>query len=317
MMSPAYISWVGHGAASLAAPGIFTDATMNMFGFDASRDAMQATVDTLLNPAAGPIHYDVAVPIAMVSFMDIAKCTSGTDIVGWLPGREAALWIPLIEKHPDPLKDRFVFWAPYIFISYTIGMLTGREIWGWPKVLGTITVPSDNPGSTTFSCASTYFPTLAADTCGVEGPLLQVRQTATSPTGPAIWHKAEDAVTALVGSFLGTLAEEFARALHISPQVPSVALKQFRDPAVESVAAYQAIVDSPIAPTTFNGGGMLLDSFALEITTCESHQIVQDFLGTTPEPGSTTIPITHAAWIGMDFNALNGRNVVVAGQVPG
>lgn len=311
MSTPAYVNWVGHGAASLAAPGVFTDAKMNMFGFNASKDAMQATVDKLLNPAAGAIRYEVAVPIAMASFMDIAKCTSGTDIVGWLPGREVALWIPLIEKHPDPLKDRFVFWAPYIFISYTIGMLTGREIWGWPKVLGTITVPSDDSGGTTYTCASTYFPTLSAETRGVEGTLLEIKQTANSPTKPTTWRKAEDAIAGLVGSFLGKLAEEFAHALHISPHVPSVALKQFRDPADENIAAYQAIVDSPIAPTTFKGGGMLFDSFTLEITTCESHQIIRDFLGCAPDPGSTTIPITHSAWIGMDFEALNGANVVV------
>ena len=308
-----YISWVEHGGASLAAPGVFTDATMHMFGFEADKSAMQATVDKLLNPAATDnIRYEVAVPIGMISFMDIAQCTSGTDIVGWLPGREVAMWIPLIEKHSDPLKDRFVFWAPYICISYTIGMLTGREIWGWPKVLGDIQVPSDSPGSTDFSCATTYFPTLSPTTKGVTGTLLKVRPTSQSSKEAPIWTSAKDAIAGLIGTFLGGLAEHIAQALHISPQVPSVALKQFREPADEKVACYQAIVNSPIAPTQFEAGGPLFDTFELDITTCESHQIVQDFFGRAPDPGKTTIPIKYAAWIGMDFEALAGSNVCVA-----
>ena len=313
MSAPSFISWLGHGAASLAAPGVFTDATMHMFGFEADQAAMQKTVDTLLNPAGcGQVSYEVALPLGMVSFLDIAQCTSGTDVVGWLPGRETAFWIPLIEKHADPLDDRFVFWSPYIFISYTIGMVTGREIWGWPKVLADITVASDNPADPVYACKTTYFPTLAATTRGLTDTLFQITSTPGSGVAASLWTDAEDAVAGLIGTFLGGLAGKLAAALHLSPELPSVALKQFRQPGSASEACYQAIVDSPITPTTFKSGGPLFDTFSLEITTCESHQIVPDFFGRTADPGSNTVPIKVAAWIGMDFEATTGKNVVVA-----
>ncbi|MGH6993366.1 MAG: hypothetical protein ACREEH_08530, partial [Caulobacteraceae bacterium] len=122
-----YISWLGHGAADLAPPGVFTDARANLFAFSASRAAMQALADALLNPAGlGEVRYEVPLGLALASFMDIARCTSASEIMGWLPGRECALFVPLIETHPGhPFKTRFVLWAPYIFISYTIGMVTG------------------------------------------------------------------------------------------------------------------------------------------------------------------------------------------------
>lgn len=313
MTGPNYISWLGHGAASLAAPGVFTGATMHAFGFEADQAAMQKTVDTLLNPAnCGQVSYEVALSLGMVSFMDIAHCTSGTDVVGCLPGRETAFWIPLIEKHPDPLNDRFVFWSPYIFISYTIGMLTGREIWGWPKALGEISVATDNPANPVYACKTTYFPTLAATTQGVTDTLFQVTSTPGTGAAAPIWTCAKDAIAGLIGSFLGGLGEDIAKALHFSLAFPSVALKQFREPGSASAACYQAIVDSPIVPTAFTGGGPLFDTFSLQITTCESHQFVPDFFGRPADPGSTTVPIKFAAWIAMDFEAKSGNNIVVA-----
>ena len=313
MSQPSYISWLGHGAASLAAPGVFTDAKMHMFGFEADRAAMQTTVDTLLNPAnCGQVRYEVALPLGLVSFLDIAKCTSGVDVVGWLPGRETAFWIPLIEKRADPLNDRLVLWSPYIFISYTIGMVTGREIWGWPKVLADITLAGDDPDHPVYSCKTTFFPTLAATTRGVTDTLFQITSTTGSHGETSLWTSAEDAVAGLIGTFLGGLVEDLVKALHFAPELPSVALKQFREPGSEGAACYQAIVDSPIKPTSFKGGGPLFDTFSLEITTCESHQIVPDYFGRPASPGRTVIPIKIAAWIGMDFEATAGRNIVVS-----
>ena len=313
MTGAPYISWVGHGATDLAAPGVFTGATMTMFGFKADTAAMQATVDCLLNtPADGAVKYEVLAPVAMASFMDVARCTSGTDVVGWLPGRETALWMVLLESHPgNPFKDRLVFWAPYIFISYTIGMVTGREIWGWPKALAAITVASDNPADPVFACATTYFPTLSADTRGVEGTLFEVTPGPSSGEPPTIWQTAAEALEGLLGGFLGGIAKLLVDGLRLQPHVPSVALKQFRQAGANDVACYQAICDSPLLITGFSGGGPLTDPYTLTITTCESHQIIQDFLGRPPSPGITTLPVTFAGWIGMDFQALSGDDVTV------
>ena len=316
MTAAPYISWLGHGAADLAPPGVFTDAKAHMFAIDADQAAMQVLVDQLLNPAAGGVvSYKAALPVAMLSFIDIAQCTSGTDVVGWLPGRECAIWVPLIEEHPgDPLRTRLVMWAPYIFISYTIGMVTGREIWGWPKVLADIAVSADDPANPQFSCTTTYFPTLAATTQGLNGTLFRIVPQGAGEGSPTIWQSGAEALEGLLGGFLGGLAGVLINALRLRPQAPSVALKQFRQAGAAQTACYQAIVDSPIEITAFSGGGPIFDAFSLEITTCESHQIVRDLLGRAPDPVSTTVPVKFAAWVTMDFQALSGADIVVAGQ---
>ncbi|MGH6987604.1 MAG: hypothetical protein ACRED9_12310 [Caulobacteraceae bacterium] len=307
-----YISWLGHGAADLAPPGIFTDARANFFAFSASRPAMQSLADALLNPAGmGKVRYEVPLGLAVASFMDIARCTSASEIMGWLPGRECALFVPLIETHRGhPLKTRFVLWAPYIFISYTIGMVTGREVWGWPKVLAEIS-PADDLEGPGLSCATTYFPTLAAETRGVTGPLFTVRRTAAGPAAP-VWRDGLEAAEGLIGALLGGIAGALVDAVKLKPQAPSVALKQFRQAGMASQACYQAICDSPIEITAFKGGGPRFDSFELEVATCESHPIVRDLLGRDPDPVSTKLPVVFAAWTVIDFQALSGADVIVA-----
>jgi hypothetical protein len=310
---PPFISFIGHGAASLAQPAVFTGATSYAFGFAASRTAMQELVDTLLNPVGGTqVHYDVPVGIAMASFMGIERCTSETDAIGWEPGRECALWVPLLETDHTRGTLRLVLWTPYIFIDYAIGMLTGREVWGWPKVWGRITLAGDAPGSpAAFGCATTLFDTLSPETQGRVAPLLTVTSSAPLPAPATSWASGRDAAKGLADALLPGLAAELADALLGELSLSTVQLKQFRDSLAPTLACYQAIVNSPAQPTGFTGGGLLdASAFELGITTCASHQIVRDLLGTAPSPGCTTVPLLFAAWLGFDFKALPGSVVV-------
>jgi hypothetical protein len=213
------------------------------------------------------------------------------------------------------LRDRVVFWSPYIFIDYAIGMVTGREIWGWPKVLADISMPTDDPTNPRYGCATTYFPTLSKDTRGVTGTLFQL----TPNGGPdernpeAMWRSVEDADDALRDALLGGVRAGLRAAGSLLPCGPCIALKQFRDASDPQSACYQAICDSPVEVTAFKGGGLLEGDFTLQVTTCESHAIVRDLTGRAPGPETTTLPIKLAAWSLIDFKALSGGNIVVAG----
>jgi hypothetical protein len=109
----------------------------------------------------------------------------------------------------------------------------------------------------------------------------------------------------------GSLAKALVDDLGDGPQIASVALKQFRQPGAAQTACYQAICDSPIEITAFRDGGPLPDGLTLEITTCQSHPIVADFLGRAPSPGFTSVPVLFGAWSSMDFVALSGTDIVV------
>lgn len=306
-----YISWIGHGAANIAPPDSFTGATMNLFSIATSMAAVQNLVDTLLNRAGGgSVHYAPALPVAIFSFSDSPQCTSLADPIGFIPGREAMILVPLWENLTGRPIPRLVFWAPYIFIDYTIGLVTGREVWGWPKVMAQIGVPTDGPGAD-FSCRTTIFPVLAPTTAAQDAVLYRIVKAQAGAAAPS-WTSAAEAALGTLEGLLGGLTEDVLRALALQPQIDCVVLKQFRTSDDPKVCCYQAIVNSPIALTGFHGGGPLLDDFTVEITTCASHAIVYDLLGAAPNPGSTSLPVTSATWAAVDYAALPGSAIVVA-----
>ena len=302
---PAFIPWIGHGAASLAPPGVFTGTTAHAFVFRSDRAAMQALADRFLNAVTGGRpRYEAPVGRALASFIDVQQCTSSVDCIGWMPGRECALWVPLLEWGSG-LLPRPVLWAPYICIDYTIGELTGREVWGWSKVWARINVPDPGAaGVPRFTCNTTMFPVLAPETRGVFGPLFQVSGREGAAREPASAGPAE-----ALAHFLGGLYEvEGGGAFGFEPRLAAVALKQFRDVRDPGLACYRAICESPVQVTRFGGFGLLTAAdWKLEITTCESHQIVTDFLGRTPDAGQTVLPVELALWAEVDFQALPGR----------
>jgi hypothetical protein len=305
MTAAPFISWIGHGAASLAPAGVFTGVTSHAFAFRSNKDAMQGLADKFLNAAAGgKVKYVAPVGLAMVSFIDCLRCTSSIDRIGWVPGRETALWVPLLEF--SGLHMRPVLWSPYIYIDYTIGMLTGREVWGWSKVLGRIDVPDPSSSSPpTFTCSTTTFSPMAPETGGVFGPLYQVVGAASQPARPAPVPDAADGFTQFMAKLFED-AEGGAAAAGLT--LSAVALKQFRDSLDPGLACYQAICDSPVQVTRPGPIGFLDGAgFTLEITTCDSHRIVQDFLGRAPDPGKTVLPIAWGMWAELDFQALPGR----------
>jgi len=312
MSTAPYISWLGHGLASFAPPEVFTGANFHLFTIQASTAAVQQLVETLLNPAGGgQVRYDAALPVAILTFCDAAKCTSQAQPIGWLPGREAMILLPLWEfRSGNPLPSRLVFWAPYIFIDYTIGLVSGREIWGYPKVFARITVAADQPGAD-YSCETTIFPKLAPSTPAKNAVLYRVVQAQPAVQAPEPWQDAAEAGRAVTQGLLGGLAADVFQALSTQPRVDCVVLKQFRETSAPTLACYQAITDSPIALTGFSAGGLLPGQFTVEIATCDSHTIVSDLLGTTPGPVSTVLPVTFAAWASVDYSALPGKDIVV------
>ena len=314
-----FISWIGHGAASLAPPGVFTGVKGYSFAIKADTGAMQQLTDTLLNPAAGDaVVYKALFPAALFTFMDIARCTSGVDQVGWLPGRECAIWVPLAEwHHREPWRSRLVFWAPYIFIDYTIGMLTGREVWGWPKVHAQIDMMGDTPGVPAFACTTTFFRELTAEQPGERGVLYRIVPRQTSAAAEPAWVHGAEAAGSLIARLFGDAAEHLAElvtAIGLRPDLPSVVTKAVsRCSGCQSMRAFG---QSWILRCGSRGSwrrGILQHRYEVEITTCASHRIVQDLLGIQPSGPTTILPVEWAAWVDMDMQALPGKDVVRAG----
>ena len=317
MALPSYISWTGHGSSCGEPPGVFTGATMHLFGLSGDKATMQALADKFLKPVASPDYsYDAFLDSALLTMVDIEKGTTAVEAVGWLPGRECALWVPLIETrnptifHPFP-SIRLVMWSPYIFISYAIGMATGREVWGWSKALGDIDFPVPGSPAPAFGLDTVIFKEFDATKPGGNARLLTV--TGKGPLATlSIWNSLQDSATDIIDKLTGgVLPAGVVNPFLTAPDFPAIALKQFRDSALPNLACYQAVVNSPVRIKNFAGGGFHTSQFDLEIAACASHPIAENFLGLpAPVGNSTTVPVDWAAWVKFDFDAIAGDVIV-------
>jgi hypothetical protein len=311
MAAPPYISWTGHGSACGEPPGVFSDAVMHMFGIETDQSAMQTLVDKLLNSVQGTpnVIYTTFVDAALLTFVDIGKCTTHTEILGWVPGRECALWIPLYERAGS--HTRIVFWSPYIFIDYCIGLVTGREVWGWSKVSGNIEVLPRGLADPRFSVSTLIFAKFATTTRGSTETLMTVGGSTPLTMSP-MWTRPRAAMTEIIEKLTRLPLDEVTADFDFGPVFPAIALKQFRDSANPKLACFQAIVNSPVRLTHFDGGGFHGGTFELRVKTCDSHTIIYDFTGRTPRLRCEELTVNFSAWIRFNFEACPGTVITRA-----
>lgn len=316
MPSTPYTSWIGHGATCPTPPVTFSNVHAYAFGVDASRQAIQDLVDELLMPATeGMVEYSCPVGAALITFNDVEHSASKVDQIGWMPAREAAIWVLLIEERKAPFPGiRPVLWAPYMFIDIDLGLVSGREIWGWPKAMARVAVASDTPSSPAhFAVQTNIFRTFDPNLRGQVAELITVTGTRPLLVGNPTWQTGADVVSELIGQFLSDLDEGLLKLVHLEPVLPAIALKQFRETIDPTAICFRALVNAPCRFTRFGGGQQLHDNFTVAIETCASHAIAKDLLGIVPQSGSTRIPVRWAAALDFDFDAENGSTIVPPG----
>jgi hypothetical protein len=307
---PSYVSGLRHGEQSILPPGVIRGGNCSVFMIEGcDMAARQAFVDTMLNtPSGGKVQYSLLGSTALVLFMQAPKLTSPTEIVGYIADQECAFALPLI----DLKTFRFGLWLPYIFINSSLGMVTGREVWGFQKEISTFSFPSPLDADAKFVANATIFETLSQETQGKLAPLVTIQKS--GPLGPlqhtltdrgAVWDEIIHRITAGSGTLLAHLTKEaidVARLFGLA-SIPAVNFKQFRDAVDPTRACYQAIVESPLALDELTGFGLLGDGYRLSITPCQSHAIAAD-LGISP-----VVPVKHAFFVDVGFSALAGRIV--------
>ena len=316
---PAYVSSVGHGEQVMLPPGEVKRGRLYAFAVPADRAQLSAYARrTLAEPTGGALDFAAVAPYVLCTYLRSDSLTSTAEEVGTISDRECALWIVLVERPRGRARPRLVFWMPYIIIDTSIGMATGREIWGFRKEVGAVHVPAADQDPARFVGEATIFRTLQTLTRGRQEPLIRVERDA--PLGPLerAWSSVEDVGLYFAERLLGGVeawASRWASAVRglsgasgwlpaFRPTLTTVNLKQFRDAAAPDRACYQSVVASPLEITKIRGGGPLRGDYLLRITRCESHQIVAD-LGLAGEES----PVAFAAWLDVDMLALAGEEL--------
>ena len=197
--------------------------------------------------------------------------------------RETAFWVLTIDK----TKKRLYWFIPYIFVDNTYAMAMGRELYGFPKSVGTMGLPP-SPDQAVELWLETLivkkYPPLA------KGEVLRLVQVRRAPpddvySGPiGSWQDLGDFVRATV-EFLDNqlnLFEDIRLFIHsmedlLRLRIPMLFLKQIRDVVHPRQAAYQAIVETTPFSSRVHQGRFLDSNYDVIIEECDSHPICADF----------------------------------------
>ncbi len=290
---------------AFAPPFLQGDCRLYGFPIRASRTQIQAVCDRFLNtPARGAVHYRAAAGLVFVYFSRFG-CTrsyAGADgMRGFLGENEFGIWLPIERTLGGESSSSSGPWLfPHLMlVDSGPAMITGREVYGFPKELGHITLPDSPDDLEFFAADALIFPRHRPATAGRFGRLVEVRRTrtATSRSHTERLRAATGALTDLAELIMGQPSAEVAAnmsptdrltgfidsALRIGRgQTSFVLLKQFRDCRDPQKAAYQAIVEARTRLWKLSNFALLPDTYTMSLTDCDSFPLAKD-LGLTPE----------------------------------
>jgi hypothetical protein len=272
---------------------------VDFYGFSmaADRAAMQANVcDRFLN---GPLGQENRfVPVSkhvLVVFNRIDSLSSeGHDEFGFSTESEAAIWMLVA----DTSRVELSWFHPYMLVDSDTALGCGREVYGFPKTIGWMDVPSGGTPPTE----------LVAETMMVinrgerreRHPLITVRRQGPASKGHSPLGGIEELRERIVRDLgLGNERERSSALgglLLPNLKVPFVFLKQIRDGANGTVAAFQSVqrakpqASNPSLPHFFH------DPYTVDIADALSHPIRSDF-----GLAGGTIDVGVAFWLKFDF----------------
>jgi len=303
---PLYVQQLGMGQMSHEAPLFVGDVQIHAFRLPARRKAMQKLVDLNLNlpavRAGEATRFTVLGNSAMLAFLrsEGAGPSSPTNRVGKMDDRECALFIPLLQR--DGLRVKLTAWVPYLFIDRPIGMVMGREVWGYTKSAAVLHLPMDPQPAPSYRVTTTILKRFAPDTVASDEEIVNLRFGA--QPGPERWRKVDDLLRALLPELTKVPGK-----LLLGRSLTVVNLKQFRDVADSTRACYQALVECPMEISGHFSAGLLeAQEHELDIFTCDSHDIAAQFGLTGTRRGDLlTVKVGRGAWVRMNFTAQHGR----------
>ena len=300
---------------------------MQLYGFYVEGDRktiQEKMIDPVLNAPRGDkhTHYQTISDFVMVTYSFTDKCVS-TEMpdkdFGYVPEYCWTVWVPLLlvkEEFGIHVAQRLVMSPAFIQVDNEWSLVAGREVYGFPKNLGPLTIPLKGEDPALFSNSSLAIDKLGADKKAHTQELMRIERTKKLSAGAEVWEDIEDAIKAVAG-FLhkdgGLPVPGFslvADLLHLAKhrEVPAVFLKQFRDALHGGQACYQAVIEAGCEITGFHGGGLLDGEYLMTAADFQSIPIASS-LGLDPAGVTCQFPF----WANIDFIVEDVKEVWKAG----
>ncbi len=275
---------------------------MSVFPLVARMEALERLcLDTL--QLGGPALYRPAAPLVFVYAQDNREISAARPRAA-VRELDFGFLIPLVAREPGR-PARFVTFIPYLWVDTELACRAGREIYGYPKGAGKLSVPEDRRG--VFSIDA-LVPEHGAWN---ERRVLEVRPS--SPVLPKLTSSLEflaglgrELTSGLSTVETATVLRELAAGV-----VPMIFLKQFRDVVDPSRACYQAIVEAATRQTGNLCGGLLGGHHAVEIHDSSGLPLATrlGIVGERTPRGTVLASAPKAFWLDFDFVLDTGRVV--------
>jgi hypothetical protein len=279
----------------LALPPVSMSTTLYLFLLDADYAKLAALCDRYLN-LGGPTVYRPLLPQVML-YCSSARSAPADNPIGWCPEKDFGFWVPVAAGRVDGelfLPERVLIFTPYLWVDSGVAMVGGREVYGFPKQTGRLTMPAGPADPATFTVETLVIPTEAPHAEVVERPLLEVARLEGGLWDElkTLWSSGASLLTAL-GELVARVASGRDQLPVIDPafimrllgevgrRLPMVLLKQFPDAADGTRACYQAIVEAPVEIVSGVRGGWLPGAYGITLHRYDSHRIVEH-LGLAP-----------------------------------
>lgn len=305
--------YVNHGYQLVFEPPFIAD-DVGFFGFmiDADKEKLQAMIDKTLNePLGRPGAFVPAGDFLMLAACKLPSLRSsapGFDMMGTYAENEVAFWVPVIDT-----KRAKLFWAfPYIWVDNPFAFAMGRELYGFPKGIGTITLPDDPSNPDLFALETMGVKEFGPDAVGENMELMTIKRGEGERGDDTIFQDlekmVEELVTVLKDGF--NFLKHIRLAIHtiddlLHLRMPMVFLKQFRDVTNYAEACYQAVIESEAGATKLHTGRLYSGEFQITINECASAPIVADLGLATGTPIESKL----AFYMNFDFEIAQGTEV--------
>lgn len=174
---PLYINATGRsGPPDLASapPFVFNNVTTRAFPIKANLAKLTQFCDDYLNLDQNIVQFRPSLPFVYLMVLNYGSMSSASvqaQNVGWVSQHEVTFTVALERWCWNGRQWAFKNWAcvsPFIFVDDELSQTTGREVYGWPKIVGVVekNVPlwAADPRSPTqvFSLQIPVFPKLFA-----------------------------------------------------------------------------------------------------------------------------------------------------------
>jgi hypothetical protein len=314
--------YVLRDADLLTRPPFKMEMDLYLFLLDADWEKLNAICDRELN-LGGPTVYRPLLP-CVVLYCSYSRVAPSENPRGWCPEKDFGFWIPVVAGHyegPLFVPERVLTYTPYIWVDNGIAHSGGRELFGFFKQVGRMTMPRSTSDPAVFTVDTMVIPRWGADAECVERPILDVRRR-----DATLWEEIQSIWTSGLNllDFVGEVLERLVTGegrlpvpdpafvvkllKEIGKSVPMVFLKQFPDVGSDERACYQAIVEAPIRVVSDVKGGNLKGEYAVTVWSYDSQKIV-DSLGLRPieVDGNRAVMASLAdAWMKFDAQVDTG-----------